>query len=997
MKTTQLFHALLLAALGAAAAHGQAVHFDETFVSPTTTDYETLESFQPPTDPLPGPGATLPGRVTIVKLVTDAPVAEVDFELELSPHAEFTRNDVKFAGTNLAAAETILETRDIDGVQSIIATAELTETGEPAADGHVILMLRLDYDPFYDLAGEGTWTLRVRENSEERRYFGFVASGDDAAAVEAEVTRPMIAPDGDIHFGRVHIAIEDDFAPLKKVGLQNVGTAELDLEADLPTAGSIFELEGDPPKLAAGEELTHSFDTAGDPDVGLWVKAVPTDFPEHTEPLELRHDDEVLATVGLHASGTLLYMNLVVDLSGSMQLAVGSGSDGVTRLEALQAGALAVNQWFDSFTSGRGYIGLSCFPFPDAMVPVVPSASGGSMARELQRMNSAFNNSGPITGHVGNFVHEHPTVFWTPMESGIEAAIGSMNLGLPIVRADPFLDSDPLTPEESDLVKTLVLFTDGYEQGDSDAESTIPSLRSADIEVISIGLGTSNAVDLELLQKLAGETGEFIHVEPSTGADELRAGTQVLNAFKEATARILGLEPIVDPAGKLRRNEVDEHFACVDEDAYGLSFTVDWNRQLEDGVVVTVETPYGELLGEGSPDVSYFKSPGLAILNVRGRRVRGGRGAGEWTLRLRGGSAIPADEDTEYAYSVLVQSSVKAKPSFPNLLATGYTPLLELELENLPNRLQDELQVRARVTAPSASFRTHLADAELPREWFFGAGLAVDDEDDDDPRRRAAARDEELRVPLDPYGDGPGNIVQRKAWAIENLTNEPFVDERVETELQLYDDGTHGDRIASDGIYSAELAQVRFDGVHSVLLDVLWPSATPKECLNRQLVLDEYALIALTDATVLQGLHWTDWTADLVFDPAVAKEVDRAPREGFARKVARFEPADALGNKWGPGHADDVAFRIEGGTAVGPVIDNWDGTYLQVVEFSAGTTPSVRVSAGGATSEPVVLGSEPTDPGDDDEAPSRTWLWLLAILVLVAVVILWSRRRSDAA
>ena len=66
---------------------------------------------------------------------------------------------------------------------------------------------------------------------------------------------------------------------------------------------------------------------------------------------------------------------------------------------------------------------------------------------------------------------------------------------------------------------------------------------------------------------------------------------------------------------------------------------------------------------------------------IRGKRLRGGQGAGEWTLSLSGGDSIPNNNDTQYSYNVLVQSPVLTEPQFPKAtLLTGMQFLMEMQL-----------------------------------------------------------------------------------------------------------------------------------------------------------------------------------------------------------------------------------------------------------------------------------------------------------------------------
>ena len=80
-------------------------------------------------------------------------------------------------------------------------------------------------------------------------------------------------------------------------------------------------------------------------------------------------------------------------------------------------------------------------------------------------------------------------------------------------------------------------------------------------------------------------------------------------------------------------------------------------------------------------------------------------------------------------------------------------------------------------------------------------------------------------------------------------------------------------------------------------------------------------------------------------------------------------PKDKSGQNLGPGHADQIDVRVRAGQSVGPLVDELNGAYNQIIEYSSGgEKPVVSVSVGDVSSEPV--------PVDEQCWLCRLFRWL---------------------
>jgi hypothetical protein len=222
------------------------------------------------------------------------------------------------------------------------------------------------------------------------------------------------------------------------------------------------------------------------------------------------------------------------------------------------------------------------------------------------------------------------------------------------------------------------------------------------------------------------------------------------------------------------------------------------------------------------------------------------------------------------------------------------------------------------------------------------------------------------------------SLVQKKAYALNRLVQKPFLNKRTTGSVQLYDDGTHGDKTAGDGTYSAHAPQLRYDGVYNLAI-VAEAFDGLGDCLRREVSIAQYVAISFTRESIGKHLAWASVSVTPYFGAELKKILSEQPQAGYERRSVVFTPQDSFGNYWGPGHAAEIRFAFKGGSPLGPIVDNLDGRYVQVVEYKKGEPPTVEVSAAGVTGE---LESRLPEAADW----WKSW-YIYLILILIALVV----------
>jgi hypothetical protein len=142
---------------------------------------------------------------------------------------------------------------------------------------------------------------------------------------------------------------------------------------------------------------------------------------------------------------------------------------------------------------------------------------------------------------------------------------------------------------------------------------------------------------------------------------------------------------------------------------------------------------------------------------------------------------------------------------------------------------------------------------------------------------------------------------------------------------------------------------------------------------------------------ICEKLVWREWKIPLPEPCRCPPEWKTPIEEGFDRVLVVANPVNRAGQPIGAGMAQQVRFNVEGGKAIGPVVDGTIGEYLQAVEFRRGAPPRVSTTALGVTSEVIVAGPQSESSGGG----GLTYV-LVALLALALAALGFVTRRRGA-
>jgi len=156
----------------------------------------------------------------------------------------------------------------------------------------------------------------------------------------------------------------------------------------------------------------------------------------------------------------------------------------------------------------------------------------------------------------------------------------------------------------------------------------------------------------------------------------------------------------------------------------------------------------------------------------------------------------------------------------------------------------------------------------------------------------------------------------------------------------MFDDGTHGDVTANDGIYTLRIqdAQTQFEGSYSFRFRASGKSPSGSD-FARVKTLGEYVRVNVDPSSTPIGFRVLQQTGTII-----TREYHITPRDRF-------------GGYLGPGHSDQITFTTTAGTFVTPVIDYNNGIYSRVLRFDSATeNPVVGGTVQGSPLNPTTGG-----------------------------------------
>lgn len=927
----------------------------------TAADPDAKELFQ-----ISNPAAsTGTDKVIVAKFVVDKNPNDLTFRLETTDINKYPPKDFKISDGNV-----VLTDADTGETVATLRLRDLSAT-EPASPGYWIIKISLRYENNYVFAAADNWKLRIKQPAAGTTHlWGFWHSGTGEATVEAAVTQPKLinfledaqltnfgaysnfTSPKNLSFGGVHINLADEYLPDEMFQFRNVGTKTLTITAANPSTmpSSAYNVENYPsppltvlPMAGFSRRVTCKPTTPGAiPDVNI---TLTTDAP-------------TVGTAGalalnlVNSRGIRLNSAILFDLSGSMLqdkngLPNSSPWEAAPDQQKVYLARLAALELADLYALILPDARLGLYTYPN-LNGDCPSSQEIISLNEIKNNLQSFKNR--LDAGLANpgLIKPQSAYAQTPMAEGIARVYNVLPRG------------------QADQRHAVFHFGDGQHNCDSSGAKKTPadwyndsSFRTAGIPFFTIPYGAVGAGWLQTFASLAQRTNGTMF--PADITDDL----ELQKEFKKALGKALDLETLKDPKAQVTAGSTKSHAVCVTASSQQLVFTVHWGVRNPNALTVTVETPDHQLLtpaaAAGSKHVSYVSGLNYAAYVVRGDYLRGGNGSGQWRLHVRGNITTP------YLYQVYAQDTMKARATF-DLKYIGELARLAVQVDGYPPLMA--VQAKVSYNIPTASMNTFLATTSVEPKLILEA-----------PKELAGR---------------PLSLAERKIYALTRFMKKPLPLERRDIEelvlpgapsparlgaVELIKPANAAVKVAAPPaplVMQTALKETAFDGLYAVNIAIagqtLWG-----ECFEREFNIAKWADILLTKDLLRRALTWQEVRVTPFFDPKLAETLKSPVPTGMVRKSIVFTPRDAAGNYFGIGRAAEIGLTVQNAKVLGPMVDNLDGSYIQVVEYKQGEVPNVAVTVGGETA-----GLEPGPAETPGEA--NWWYWIIMILILVALL-----------
>jgi hypothetical protein len=860
------------------------------------------------------------------------------------------------AGAGKTTANVTLAKTDVvtDTNTSAVVASPITAVKETSATTMCQLVeVAITYDDMYNFGmAPAQWDLQIKQQAQDTEYslYLITAVGNQTTVsnmVHLPKIRPLPSTSPTLDFGSVQINLPVTRAPQQSFKLMNIGTGNLTF------TGLPLNLQS--PYSFVGAVVLAPLDFGG--QVELKIQFLPTSLGLNSPTLAVINTNQPgpNTNVALQGAGITLDAVMLMDVSGSMGSFPGMdvpAPELQSRLWEAKQAAMQLYQEYTELTGGvpqsQARLGLYTFPDPKVTAPSaakpIPIATSGGLSGQFSTATGTIELGGlaPFDG--------------TPMAEGIKIAQADLNTG-------------------SDRRPAIIMLTDGGANVNSkypdppDPDSWIPQLVSKGIHMFTVGFGDpkfgDNEVDWNLLGRLGSQTkGAFLNADPTFAAKD-----GVKKAFRNALKDWIGLGNVLDPQSTINANQQKSHTVCIDSTATAIVFVVDWGQNETDAIRFSLQSPQGTIFNGSTYGVTQFKNTTYTMYVITGDQVRFGKAVGAWTLLLTGASDLGGP--LAYAYNVQVQTVASIAPAFTANLATTAAYAIEVPIHGVPPEILQQSKVTLTLDAPAASFGTYLAKATVDPKLI----LNPTDGRTTTLAATAAVAAQKGGVPATLGGD-PTTFAQRKYLALKNVLNQPFSAQRSTSTIQLFDDGTHGDRIAGDGIFTAAGPELRYDGIYNYQIGVAGLALGPS-CFQRTATVSQYVALGFEPAALASSVQWQAVQASPFFDPKLTEILQTPPPAGTRRSMIVVTPQDRFGNSYAPGNAQRVKFNVSGASAISTTQDLLDGRYAVIVEIAQGSAPSATVSVEGTATAAI------------PESQGRLRLLLIILLIVLAIIVIF--------
>ena len=513
----------------------------------------------------------------------------------------------------------------------------------------------------------------------------------------------------------------------------------------------------------------------------------------------------------------------------------------------------------DSSSAGRFNIGVATFPNH-------PSTGGAAEVVRAVQTNTVVNNNGAKTA-INGLSPENAT----SLLAGLTTANGMFG---------------------DQTCKAIVLLSDGFQNDPpitnvSQVTSAINQLTAGpnDTRVFAVGFGQKNEVPFDLLQDLTtGTGGEFYDATENSML-------QLDQAYKTFLADLADLDLAVDPIDTIGVGETKAYPVQVTEHDTKLTFYVSW-QTLQRGLLdLAIYASNGDQLWpptkKTTKGVKVVNGTTYRIVTVdrKALTVPGRIGPNPWKLVVK--SSRQRNEKPEpFQYSVLLVSGLKFHAKLDRKqYAVGDTITMSAQLREGRRPIAGLKDVTVTITAPEDGRGNWLSTHEVSA------------------RQLAQVPAKKGSEPLAPF--------VRKGLYLTDIAGIPFPGQQAALVVRLYDNGTHGDSTANDGVYVNQFAKTHKEGTYAFHFHAKGPTHNGNR-FTRERTVQSFLSVRPTPETL-----------NVTVVPVAGDIVKR-----FDVQVT---PKDPYGNFLGPGHSGGITVAAKGGKVSGPLRDNLDGSYTQTI------------------------------------------------------------------
>ncbi len=518
--------------------------------------------------------------------------------------------------------------------------------------------------------------------------------------------------------------------------------------------------------------------------------------------------------------------------------------------------------------------------------------------------------------------------------------------------------------------EAIVLLSDGYHNCPDLGADIINSpaglqlmneLLGNNVRVFTIGFGRPADVDHPLLEGLADgttppdypptgsnfPTSQFYDVT-TAAFDPLTwdPATALMKTYLAILADALGLVIGPDPSGTIPAGGMKNFEVSLTEHDKRVSFFVGWVTSQPNRLSLTVRSSDGQEVPKTEPGVSFHQAGTYQVLTVHESFLKqaGKVGSKPWQVVIAGPSQ--ADKEEPYFYTVLMDSALKMRVAFDKpSYATGERMTLTAALTEQDKPVTGLKQVTMTVSGPE----------EGRGNWFV---------------QHPVGKEELNKVP-EQIAKERLSPRQRMARYLTDVKKVPFPSRTSPVQIRLYDDGSHGDATAGDGVYTGQYDQTAKEGTYAFYVQAAGQTGGGRAFV-RENTLQKYLMVNVAPEHV-------------AIDVAPPTKIDRR----WVRHRITVTPKDALGNFLGPGYAAAIRLTSTEGNFVGTMQDNLDGTYSQPLVWPAQVDlKPADLSVDLRYYRPAAAGA-PTGPAQPAKPAPVLPNWLFAVLVVLAIVVLW--------